>query len=532
MAAAAVASSSSAMRQKPPHASASASSQSSASSQRPGKQEPKLPELENIELRWVGNEPAPIRIPPEVRAEAEAVLAERGKRRAIALIGEVLHVGGCHFAVTSCMPRAWSGVVCNRTLVYFGAQPVPLLERVQFACLDPRVGDDESKLFDNFVYPYLMHLQETPDPEEKARTGAASSTVYVAVAKNTVLKIAGRSFGVVAMDPDGGVCAMDDGTQVFVRKERTIVLEKICAKPYRNTLPAAYSFELFEDMLKPYFQANPFKLYREGDEIEFQGVCCKVLATQPAKAAGRVSEKTLVYCDGPALPPRRTTEVEVHRMLDDEMRDEVSTLPEDLQRLFYTTVANQLHALSGEEERQQALSRGRGLTYSQIIQVVKQVRLREVLADADAAQQNCTQCMVCLNAFVEDEAELLWRLPCRHVFHKPCVQEWLQRSPHCPLCKSDPLAGTRGTGGPGPAGGASRRAGAGARADGNNGSSGRTARSTGERAASGGGYAGASAGRAQAASVTSATTPPPGSSAAAAGNARTGGRDDVSEPFA
>lgn len=28
-------------------------------------------------------------------------------------------------------------------------------------------------------------------------------------------------------------------------------------------------------------------------------------------------------------------------------------------------------------------------------------------------------------------------LPCGHMFHAPCVQEWFKRSRECPMCKDD-----------------------------------------------------------------------------------------------
>lgn len=41
-------------------------------------------------------------------------------------------------------------------------------------------------------------------------------------------------------------------------------------------------------------------------------------------------------------------------------------------------------------------------------------------------------CAVCLTDF--SGGELLRRLPCRHDFHKNCIDEWLLRNKRCPLC--------------------------------------------------------------------------------------------------
>lgn len=43
-----------------------------------------------------------------------------------------------------------------------------------------------------------------------------------------------------------------------------------------------------------------------------------------------------------------------------------------------------------------------------------------------------TSCAVCLSDFVDREK--LRRLPCGHLFHKCCVDQWLRRNKKCPLC--------------------------------------------------------------------------------------------------
>merc|ERR1712125_78940 len=52
---------------------------------------------------------------------------------------------------------------------------------------------------------------------------------------------------------------------------------------------------------------------------------------------------------------------------------------------------------------------------------------------AGGTTEVCTSCMVCLADFTKGE----WcrRLPCRHVFHQGCIDEWLTRANSCPICK-------------------------------------------------------------------------------------------------
>jgi hypothetical protein len=49
---------------------------------------------------------------------------------------------------------------------------------------------------------------------------------------------------------------------------------------------------------------------------------------------------------------------------------------------------------------------------------------------------NVPMCSVCLEEY--EMGELLRQLPCKHTFHTECIVPWLtERSPLCPLCKSD-----------------------------------------------------------------------------------------------
>lgn len=45
------------------------------------------------------------------------------------------------------------------------------------------------------------------------------------------------------------------------------------------------------------------------------------------------------------------------------------------------------------------------------------------------------KCMVCMEVFAT--GDLLRTLPCVHRYHQHCIDEWLCRSPECPICKRD-----------------------------------------------------------------------------------------------
>ena len=44
------------------------------------------------------------------------------------------------------------------------------------------------------------------------------------------------------------------------------------------------------------------------------------------------------------------------------------------------------------------------------------------------------RCTICLSNFVDGDK--VRTLPCFHVFHKECIDEWLQRNQTCPICKA------------------------------------------------------------------------------------------------
>ncbi|ETM97268.1 hypothetical protein PPTG_20392 [Phytophthora nicotianae INRA-310] len=44
-------------------------------------------------------------------------------------------------------------------------------------------------------------------------------------------------------------------------------------------------------------------------------------------------------------------------------------------------------------------------------------------------------CPICLIDF--EDGEDVRNLPCKHIFHVACIDEWLKRNTSCPMCKSN-----------------------------------------------------------------------------------------------
>eukprot|EP00170_Pyropia_yezoensis_P006790 contig_27666_g6812 len=68
-----------------------------------------------------------------------------------------------------------------------------------------------------------------------------------------------------------------------------------------------------------------------------------------------------------------------------------------------------------------------------------------VAATSGAAEEEEDEatCVICLCEYVT--GELVTFLPCRHHFHKKCIDEWLATDKSCPLCKQDIDAGAVAT---------------------------------------------------------------------------------------
>lgn len=57
----------------------------------------------------------------------------------------------------------------------------------------------------------------------------------------------------------------------------------------------------------------------------------------------------------------------------------------------------------------------------------------------DDQQEKCT---ICLSEF--EDGEDVRRLPCMHLFHIECVDQWLTTNKKCPICRVDIEAGSKG----------------------------------------------------------------------------------------
>ncbi|CAK0833230.1 unnamed protein product, partial [Prorocentrum cordatum] len=122
---------------------------------------------------------------------------------------------------------------------------------------------------------------------------------------------------------------------------------------------------------------------------------------------------TTIYCEGVLHPSLRN-------LLPPELLEQLSHLPPGLQMLLLNTEA----LAGGYEERlievQEMLSRRRGLNND----TINRIDSTAWEPDGPSGSQQ-QQCMVCLSDF--EAGDQVRRLPCGHVFHAPCIDEWLRR---------------------------------------------------------------------------------------------------------
>ncbi|XP_064637734.1 RING finger protein 150-like isoform X2 [Lineus longissimus] len=68
---------------------------------------------------------------------------------------------------------------------------------------------------------------------------------------------------------------------------------------------------------------------------------------------------------------------------------------------------------------------------------ITKIPLRTIKCGDKETQSDFDQCAVCIEGY--KQAEVVRILPCKHVFHKSCVDPWLLEQRSCPMCKMDIL---------------------------------------------------------------------------------------------
>lgn len=333
--------------------------------------------------------------------------------------GAFIRSGGKEFIVVKADPD--EGLLGTETDYFVDGDPIVRYEKVQFICLwdfeSRDAQEDTSVLFNEYISPHFRKITES---------GQDRGSIVTAGEKITIKDMEFQVMDARPCPPDLGI--IDRSTMVYVDWDATPKFERIHIVPFQDTLPNAYEFDVFNDYLKPYLTRHKHSRFGVNDQFTYQGVQFKVVCCEPSGPA-RIGRNTTIYCEGVLHPSLRN-------LLPPELLEQLSHLPPGLQMLLMNTEA----LAGGYEERlmevQEMLSRRRGLS-NDAINHIEQFRWGE--SGRDEAQ---SQCMVCLCDFTTSEEAR--RLPCGHVFHAPCIDEWLRRCMDCPICKANVDRGIRG----------------------------------------------------------------------------------------
>lgn len=62
-------------------------------------------------------------------------------------------------------------------------------------------------------------------------------------------------------------------------------------------------------------------------------------------------------------------------------------------------------------------------------------KYKRIRRTSSTEEDDSEKCTICLSQFeVENDVR---RLPCMHLFHMDCVDQWLVTNKHCPICRVD-----------------------------------------------------------------------------------------------
>ncbi|PSN55498.1 hypothetical protein C0J52_02588 [Blattella germanica] len=86
-------------------------------------------------------------------------------------------------------------------------------------------------------------------------------------------------------------------------------------------------------------------------------------------------------------------------------------------------------------EQRRLAQMNRGASQDTIERYTLQNSFSQVKRSTDDCEDSTEKCTICLSEFEEEED--VRRLPCMHLFHVECVDQWLATNKRCPICRVD-----------------------------------------------------------------------------------------------
>ncbi|KAL7069417.1 zinc finger, C3HC4 type domain-containing protein [Cryptosporidium serpentis] len=356
-----------------------------------------------------------------------------------------------YYVVLFCDPEE-GGILTEHTQVYTNGKPIVPLKKVHFLALPPfnastsplaqRVTtirlnrgiqeegntaqetcdisiDDINTLCDRdtlcklYVEPYFKKYRKEP--------------VYV----GRRINMEGIVFLVWACDPCQ-IGVINKNTAVYIDWDCFGEFKRIHVMPFSDTLPQTYSYDIFQDYLKPFLSRYTFHPFCQGESFTYNGVQFKVVATDPVGVKARIGDNTTIFCQG-SLTPSIVDLLPIH-LLENITRlpprsrpfailQALTHLPpSDVDRIFGMADANNNRGVNNDVIS--TISQ-KAFTYHSQLQV----------GSNNEPSDEPPMCTVCLSEV--NNGENVVKLNCQHLFHLQCIQEWLRMSVICPLCKVD-----------------------------------------------------------------------------------------------
>lgn len=316
-----------------------------------------------------------------------------GRKRCLG-IGEYFCYGDVKFKVLGAFPSY--GVISRNTAIYcsqvLSSHP---MNKVQIL---PIAGRNITQaLFASVISPFFKH-----------RPRHISTGQYLYLNSNEYMT--------VATQPIDGV--VNPNTQFYFEGQPLQYIQQMTLLPYFEELPAYCRSLSKEELtaivvhfyLMPYFQGFK-RAICQGRDVLIDGVNFYVENAYPPN--GVASDSTAVIYEGSFKSRNAQPEI-MFVPRNGEMNSQITELN---RQLF------QLQLLM------QGLEVPTEVTDPRVVERLPTHTLRSLPSNPEAAR-----CMICLNDY--EIGDLVKTLPCFHMFHPQCINEWLGRSELCPLCKT------------------------------------------------------------------------------------------------
>lgn len=295
---------------------------------------------------------------------------------------DFLKIGDCSFKVLAAHPS--QGFVTKNTRIHcYSEMSDSSLERVKIVPLAPH--SITTDIFQDVIFPYLQEQPKHLHEEQH-------------------LNIRGLECVVARCVPSNGIFTQE--TLLEYVEHPADPLQRVSLIPFADSVPLEFRTMDREDLIPsvvdcfvmPYLKGWNRVLY-QGKVVSIQGIDFRVDASRPGY--GVVSPETRVVYDGKLLRRRRSDSIIVHNR----------ALLSQLTQIMHT-----MRVISSE------LSQN-------LIQQLPCFQLEKLPSNDEQKS-----CLVCMNEFgIGNEVKVL---PCFHLFHKECIDQWLPHSRLCPTCKN------------------------------------------------------------------------------------------------